>query len=175
METRMKKIIAVMISIMLVFALASCNLAAKLELASRDSDPPLYRDDDALPTEAPQGNQGETVPGLPAIPGIPNPLDMLSGEWPENEFTAQIPKPSMKVLHSESAEDEFSVAFLNVSAEDIKAYAAELKAAGFTVDPEEEDKEIYGVTMYSYRASNPAGYCVELTFAAGTGALNVSK
>ncbi len=98
-----------------------------------------------------------------------------STEWPDNEFTAQLPEPKMKVMGAYEEDGVFTAAFSGATADDIKAYAQELKAQGFTVDAEEEDQNVMGMSIYSYTASNAAGYQVELVFANGTAALTVTR
>ncbi len=97
------------------------------------------------------------------------------GEWPENEFTRLVPKPSFKLVGASTDEDDFTVAFSGVTAEQVRAYAEELKSAGFTVDAETEDKEVLGVVIYSYSASNASGYSVKLSFAYSVSGLTISK
>ena len=99
----------------------------------------------------------------------------LGGEWPENDFTKLVPKPDFKLVGASSSDEEFTAAFQSVTADQIKAYAAKVKAAGFTVDAEEEDQNAFGMTVYTYEADNAGGYHVEISFAAGTGSLTISK
>ena len=97
------------------------------------------------------------------------------GNWPDNAFTRLVPKPDFPLLAANTSEDEFTVAFQNVSVEKIKAYASKLKECGFTIDPEEEDETTYGIVVYCYTAYNADGYYVDLSFAAGTAGLTIGK
>ena len=99
----------------------------------------------------------------------------LGGNWPDNEFTRLVPKPGFKLAGASTSEDEFSAAFQSVDVDQIKAYAEQVKASGFTVDAEEEDQNVYGVVVYTYSAYNADGYCVETTFANGTSGITISK
>lgn len=99
----------------------------------------------------------------------------LGGNWPDNEFTRLVPKPGFKLAGASTSEDEFSAAFQSVDVDQIKAYAEQVKASGFTVDAEEEDQNFYGVVVYTYLAYNADGYCVEITFANGTSGITISK
>ena len=99
----------------------------------------------------------------------------LGGNWPDNEFTRLVPKPGFKLAGASTSEDEFSAAFQSVDVDQIKAYAEQVKASGFTVDAEEEDQNVYGVVVYTYSAYNADGYCVEITFANGTSGITISK
>ena len=99
----------------------------------------------------------------------------LGGNWPDNEFTRLVPKPGFKLAGASTSEDEFSAAFQSVDVDQIKAYAEQVKASGFTVDAEEEDQNFYGLVVYTYLAYNADGYCVEITFANGTSGITISK
>ena len=50
-----------------------------------------------------------------------------------------------------------------------------VKAAGFTVGAEVEDQELMGVVVYTYSASNAAGYQIEIYSAAGISGLTIRK
>lgn len=99
----------------------------------------------------------------------------LGGNWPDNEFTRLVPKPGFKLAGASTSEDEFSAAFQSIDVDQIKAYAEQVKASGFTVDAEEEDQNFYGIVVYTYLAYNADGYCVEITFANGTSGITISK
>ncbi len=99
----------------------------------------------------------------------------LGGDWPDNRFTKLIPEPPFKLSGSNLSEDEFTAAFQSVTVDQVKAYAEKVKSKGFTVDAEVTDQNYYGVVVYSYKASNAEGYCVEITFASGTCGISVSK
>ena len=99
----------------------------------------------------------------------------LGGDWPDNEFTRLVPKPGFKLAGASTSENEFSAAFQSVAVDQIKAYAVQVKASGFTVDAEEEDQNVYGVVVYTYSAYNANGYRVEVTFASGTAGITINK
>ena len=99
----------------------------------------------------------------------------LGGSWPSNEFTALIPDPGFAILGLSASEDEFTAAFQNASVDDIKAYAEKIKAKGFTVDPEEQDREVAGMTIYTYEAYNDDGYYAKVFYTSGTSGVTVSK
>jgi hypothetical protein len=50
-----------------------------------------------------------------------------------------------------------------------------LKKAGFTVDAESKDVEMFGMVAYSYIASNGKGYKVEVTYAADMCGMTITK
>ena len=99
----------------------------------------------------------------------------IGGDWPDNEFTKLIPKPDFELFVANTETDSFSVAFTSATIEQIRAYAAKVKAAGFNINEEVKDQEIMGMVIYSFTAENADGYTVEITSANGTSALTISK
>ena len=99
----------------------------------------------------------------------------IGGDWPDNEFTKLIPKPDFELFAANTETDIFSVAFMSATIEQIKDYAAKVKAAGFNINEEVEDQEVMGMVIYSFTAENADGYTVEITSANGTSALTISK
>ena len=99
----------------------------------------------------------------------------LGGDWPDNEFTKLIPKPDFELFAAKTETDSFSVAFTSATIEQIRAYAAKVKAAGFNINEEVEDQEVMGMVIYSFTAENADGYTVEITSANGTSSLSISK
>ena len=99
----------------------------------------------------------------------------LGGDWPDNEFTKLIPKPDFELFAANTETDSFSVAFMSATIEQIRDYAAKVKAAGFNINEEVEDQEVMGMVIYSFTAENADGYTVEITSANGTSALTISK
>lgn len=99
----------------------------------------------------------------------------IGGDWPDNDFTKLVPKPDFEIYGSSSDDDIFSAMFLSVTMEQIKAYAEKVKAAGFTIDPLEEDQEVMGMVMFNYSASNSDGYRVSVFITAGTAGISIEK
>jgi len=99
----------------------------------------------------------------------------IGGDWPDNEFTKLIPKPDFELFAANTETDSFSVAFMSATIEQIKDYAAKVKAAGFNINEEVEDQEVMGMVIYSFTAENADGYTIEITSANGTSALTISK
>jgi len=99
----------------------------------------------------------------------------LGGDWPDNEFTKLVPKPDFELFAANTETDSFSVAFMSATIEQIKDYAAKVKAAGFNINEEVEDQEVMGMVIYSFTAENADGYTVEITSANGTSSLSISK
>ena len=99
----------------------------------------------------------------------------FGGDWPDNEFTKLIPKPDFELLAANTETDSFSVGFTNVTVEQIRDYAAKVKAAGFNINEEVQDQEMMGMVIYSFTAENADGYTIEITSANGTSSITISK
>ena len=102
-------------------------------------------------------------------------LYQYGGNWPENEFTKQLPKPEMELLGANTEDGEFNVAFANATIDDIRAYAEKVKAAGFDKDVDVQDQDVMGMTIYAFNATNAVGYSVSVFYTAGTGGVTVTK
>ena len=99
----------------------------------------------------------------------------IGGNWPDNEYTKLVPKPSFELYAAVIEGETFSVMFTNATIEQIKAYAEQVKAAGFNINEEVEDQEAMGMVIYSFTAENADGYTVEITSANGTSSITISK
>jgi len=171
----MKKCIVRTVSILaaavLTLSLTGCFLNLNGRNTADDEDLPLTRED---VTSVPSWIQEEVTDG-PDDPGQSGDGDQtFSGSWPDNEFTRLIPRPGFSVMAIEG-DGEFSAVTQSASMEQIKAYAAKVKASGFTVDVEEEEQSVYGISMYTFSAANSDGYTVDIAFASGSGSITVKK
>ena len=99
----------------------------------------------------------------------------LGGDWPDNEFTKLIPKPDFELFAANTETDSFSVAFTSATIEQIKAYAAKVKAAGFNLNEELTDENVMGMVIYSFAAENADGYSVEIFSASGSSGMRIDK
>ncbi len=113
--------------------------------------------------------------GTWTVQGEDGMIGQIGGDWPENEFTAQVPRPEFPLLVAGAEESEFTASFTGVTLEQIRDYTEKLKAAGFTENAETQDETLMGMTMYSYTASNADGYTVELFSAIGVSGLTIKK
>ena len=95
--------------------------------------------------------------------------------WPDNEFTALVPAPKFTVSASETDGNEFAAAFADPTIEQIKAYANELKAAGFKEGASEAEQSIGEMTIYTFSASDKDGHTVELVYTQKTSGLTITK
>ena len=99
----------------------------------------------------------------------------LGGDWPDNEFTRQLPNPNFDIMYALTSDNEFSTTFSNVDLGQTKAYVERIKSAGFTIDEDTEDMEVMGMTVYNFTAENAKGYKIQVYFGAGIAGLTVSK
>ena len=99
----------------------------------------------------------------------------IGGNWPDNEYTKLVPKPSFELYAAVIEDETFSVMFTNATIEQIKAYAEQVKAAGFNLNEELTDENVMGMVIYSFAAENADGYSVEIFSASGTTGLRISK
>ncbi len=99
----------------------------------------------------------------------------LGGGWPDNEFTKIIPKPDFTVTVAAVENGEFVVAFVEVAVEKVKAYAEQLQAAGYTLDPNVIDTSADGTTYYVYSASHENGYTVTVYYSGGACGMSMTK
>ena len=99
----------------------------------------------------------------------------IGGNWPDNEYTKLVPKPSFELYAAVIEGETFSVMFTNATIEQIKAYAEQVKAAGFNLNEELTDENVMGMVIYSFAAENADGYSVEVFSASGTTGLRISK
>ena len=96
-------------------------------------------------------------------------------DWPDNEFTRLIPKPDFKVSFYSIIDGEFYATFGEVSYDDVRAYAAKARSAGFSNEEEVLDSDMMGIVIYSFTAKNAAGYKLTVYNALGTGWLSIGK
>lgn len=67
----------------------------------------------------------------------------LGGSWPDNELSRLLPKPDLTVAASVSDEESCTVSFAGATLEQVKAYAARVKAAGYEPTEENEMSGVY--------------------------------
>ncbi len=99
----------------------------------------------------------------------------LGGNWPDNDFTKLLPKPSFPLLAATTSDQEFSVAFTDVTIEQIRDYVEQIKARGFTLNAETTDQEAMGMVIYMYEAAHADGYTLTITYTDGTSGVVVTR
>lgn len=108
--------------------------------------------------------------------------EVVSSEWPENEFTNLIPKPNNITITGNKPIDNMyyighTIVVKDWSREDCKAYIEKLKAAGFTKpiagmkDVITNDKE----TIYSFDALNADGVHASVGIIGSNGTIDITK
>ena len=108
--------------------------------------------------------------------------EVVSSEWPENEFTNLIPKPDNITITGNKPIDNMyyighTIVVKDWSREDCKAYIEKLKADGFTKpiagmkDVITNDKE----TIYSFDALNADGVHASVGIMGSNGTINITK
>ena len=95
-----------------------------------------------------------------------------AGTWPQNEFTADLPVPGKDMITASEVSEDGCTIMMTWTAEDAKAYAGELKKAGFDRGVEEQDLASMG--MYTFSASN-GEYTVIAMLAGGSGGIEIEK
>lgn len=106
----------------------------------------------------------------------PNEKIVQASGWPDNKYTRQLPKPDIRAGVSKTVTHGFfivfSVNFIDVTIENIKTYAEQLRNFGYTVNQEETvpDSE-----MYMFSAENEAGYIVVLSWSGSRSKILISE
>lgn len=77
-------------------------------------------------------------------------------KWPDNDLTRQVPTPDFPVSTAMTMGTVFTAVLQDVTVDQLRAYAEQVKEAGFTIEPGGMDAD--GVFQYS--AYNEAGYWV---------------
>ena len=99
----------------------------------------------------------------------------IGGDWPDNEFTKLVPKPCFELYAAAVDGDTFSVLFTNATIEQLKAYADQVKVAGFNLNEELTDQNVMGMVIYTFSAENADGYSVEIFSASGSSGMRIDK
>lgn len=108
--------------------------------------------------------------------------EVVSSEWPENEYTNLIPKPENITITGNQKVDNMyyighRIIIKDFSKEDCKAYIEKLKAAGFTnpiagmKDVITNDKE----TIFSFDALNADGVHASVGIMGSNGTIEITK
>lgn len=126
--------------------------------------------------EDPQGSSGGREKSTQAPdPGGFGAGAVFSTQWPENEFTRQVPKPKFETSFGTSDED-ICVIITSATKDQLKDYVKDLKRAGFTKDASTTDESVFGMSVYAYEASNGRGYKVQVSSSMGVaGAITIGK
>ena len=104
-----KKLIAIALILLLVFSLAACGNASDSNNDETRDTPEVGAEPATAPEEEPpvieppdDSGTDTTDPSEDADPG---------NEWPDNEFTRQVPKPDFAIITTVSSDSVFSAEF----------------------------------------------------------------
>lgn len=152
----MKKFLALLIAMMMVLSLAACG---------DDKDPAPSGDEGKTPSSNQQQEQPSGTPdeGDNSGPDV-------SGEWPDNEWTKLICKPSTGTISRhvyDEKYDRYLISMSDWSLEGAEAYLEELAAMGFVdkfTDKEPKLEENFSGNAYQAQIKNDSGCVVGVSF-----------
>lgn len=93
--------------------------------------------------------------------------------WPETAMAAGVPALSRGSVRGHEDVATGQTVWVDWTAEDAEAYAADLRAAGFNRDQREERPGLPG--LYEFSAANAAGVRVQVGSVWGRGAINIGR
>ncbi len=82
--------------------------------------------------------------------------------WPDNEFTKLIPEPDFAFIAANVSGNTFKANYSGATTQQVRDYAAQVKNAGFSLNEQVKDENLYGMETYQYTASNAEGYTVDI-------------
>lgn len=153
----MKKLLALCFALVLALSLAACGSDGT---PSGGTATPPANNSTTTPPASSGGNNTTSAPPS----STPDEPSAVTYEWPENDYTAGVPKTPDTIELGESYEmksqGNFNIQFAeSVDNDTLKAYADELKDAGFA-DSIGDGEDANG--HYWFSAYNDAGYQVEV-------------
>ena len=89
---------------------------------------------------------------------------VFTSQWPDNQFTRQVPKPDYDVTFGSVNDTEFIALGGNATVKQLRDYVKKLQRAGFTRNADTQDESAAGMTSYIYRADNGKGWQVEINY-----------
>jgi len=175
-----KKLIAIALTLILVFSLAACNNGGGKTDDSNDEIrdalevdvEPVAAPDEETPVIEP--SEEEPPDGTGSDESNLSSRGDTSGDWPDNEFTRQVPKPDFAIITIVSNDSVFSAEFEIITEEQALTYAEQLIAAGFTpvrVGDSHHDKG----ERYRLDTDNAAGYSLVFTWLPNTTNLMINR
>ena len=150
----MKKFLALLLSLSMVLALSACGTGKPIgDLLKGNTGVSGQQE-----TENPGGNAGEFDFGA-----------ILSGNGGSELYSGYSAEQKAALVEAAKADG------MDATIKQMRGYTDKVKAAGFTVGAEVEDQELMGMVVYTYSASNAAGYQIEIYSAAGISGLTIRK
>jgi len=92
----------------------------------------------------------------------------FTAQWPDNQFTRQVPKPDFAVSFGSISETEYVALSDIVTVQQLRNYVIKLQKAGFSQNAESTDEYVFGLSLFSYVADNGKGYQVDVEVTSST-------
>jgi hypothetical protein len=143
----MKKILMLAVALMLALSLAACG---------GNSD---------TPTTSSGGNGGNSTNPPASQGGNDNTPAFTEGEWPDNDWTAQLPKPAAGTIgkvSSVGSENQTLSIQMTWTREEASAYCDEARSGGFNVNAIAYYEDTPSLSTL-LEAENSAGYELSVT------------
>lgn len=99
----------------------------------------------------------------------------ITHDWPDSALGRAVPAPGFPGMTVVESGESISAISAETSEAAVKAYVSRLKAAGFTVNADENEQSVAGYTIYSFSASDKNGVFVTIQFIQGTTSFSVTK
>jgi len=123
----------------------------------------------------PPANGNETQPPSPGEWNFGEGT-VFTEQWPDNEFTRQVPKPGFELSAiGVTTAEGFVAMFVNVEPQQLRDYVKDLQNAGFTKDAETTDESVVGMYVFTYKAGSSRGYTVEVVSSFVVNTITISK
>lgn len=106
-----------------------------------------------------------TTPTPAATPEAQQTPTFAEGEWPDHEYTRQVPKPSMAIKDVDASgltALNLKINFASATYDEVNAYRDELRKAGFNIN--ENDVIPKSKTSIVWNAKNSEGWLVRLNY-----------
>lgn len=180
------RLIAGLICCMFVVSLAACRAPEISPIESPEESPTDLPNQtpsampEGSPNEFPQATETPLIDVSSATQQVVENNETasasLNGNWPDNEFTRQLPvlsagTVSMSLTQSRS----FELLASDLSLEEAKEYIDHTIAKGFDQEAEMKDYTQSDIEAYTYSAKNEAGYQVCLSYSVGLLSISMKK
>ncbi len=99
----------------------------------------------------------------------------ITHDWPNSALGRAVPDPGFPGMTVVESGESISAVSTEANEAAVKAYVSKLKAAGFTVNANENEQAVAGYTIYSFSASDKNGVFVTIQFIQGTTSFSVTK
>ena len=155
----MKKILALVLSAMMIFSLAACG---NEETPSGSDDPSSSNQEQTDNTD--NSGNGDTADNNDTVNNNGGSEKENSGnktpsdKWPKKGLATKIPEPNFDYTIVGDMDTIFTIVYEDATEDQVRAYVEEVKAVGFTVD--EKNIEFNG--KFTFQAYNEEGYWISI-------------